>query len=172
MREKLQPTVTYLQKLGEEYIDQIFKYARWVFQQDQNIALEVRLKGPLVPEIAQTLPWPLGRSSNLRMSSSLDPRLRTFSKPSTREFAPGSLSTLSKRKGKTLSLSITDLQSYTSRWRLLVGARSLKVSQPRGDPASTDSRCSLATRGVRQVVDFYRYNGDLSNRSTVWASAI
>ena len=43
MREKLQPTVTYLQKLGEEYMDQVFKYARWVFQQDQNIAFEVRL---------------------------------------------------------------------------------------------------------------------------------
>lgn len=42
MREKLQPTVTYLQKLGEEYMDQVFKYARWVFQQDQNIAFEVR----------------------------------------------------------------------------------------------------------------------------------
>ena len=42
MREKLQPTVAYLQKLGEEYIDQVFKYARWVFQQDQNIAFEVR----------------------------------------------------------------------------------------------------------------------------------
>ena len=41
MREKLQPTVTYLQKLGEEYIDQVFKSARWVFQQDQNIAFEV-----------------------------------------------------------------------------------------------------------------------------------
>ena len=42
VREKLQPTVTYLQKLGEEYIDQVFKYSRWVFQQDQDIALEVR----------------------------------------------------------------------------------------------------------------------------------
>jgi hypothetical protein len=42
IREKLQPTVTYLQKLGEEYMDQVFKSARWVFQQDQNIAFEVR----------------------------------------------------------------------------------------------------------------------------------
>ena len=43
MREKLQPTVAYLQKLGEEYMDQVFKYARWVFQQDQNIGFEVPL---------------------------------------------------------------------------------------------------------------------------------
>ena len=42
MNEKLQPSVVYLQKLGEEYIDQVFKYSRWVFQQDQNIAFEVR----------------------------------------------------------------------------------------------------------------------------------
>ena len=126
-REKLQPTVTYLQKLGEEYIDQIFKYARWVFQQDQNIALEVRSMCRLVPEMARASPLPLGRYSNLRMSNSLDSRLRTFSKPSTQEFAPGSLSILSKRKGNILLLSITDLQSCTSRWRLLVGACFLKV---------------------------------------------
>lgn len=50
MREKLQPTVTYLQKLGEEYIDQVFKSARWVFQQDQNIAFEVRLMASAIPE--------------------------------------------------------------------------------------------------------------------------
>ena len=43
VREKLQPTVTYLQKLGVEYMDQIFTSARWVFQQDQNIAFEVGL---------------------------------------------------------------------------------------------------------------------------------
>jgi len=51
MREKLRPTVTYLQKLGEEYMDQIFKYARWVFQQDRNIAFEVRSARWPVPEI-------------------------------------------------------------------------------------------------------------------------
>ena len=130
VREKLQPTVAYLQKLGEEYIDQIFKYARWVFQQDQNIALEVRLMRRLVPEITQTSHSLLGRSSNPRMSNSLDPRLRTFSKPSIQEFVPGSSSTLSKRKGRFLLLSITDLQSCTSRWRLLVEACFLEVFRP------------------------------------------
>ena len=127
VREKLQPTVTYLQKLGEEYIDQIFKSARWVFQQDQNIALEVRSMRRFVPGAIQTSPFPLGRSSNPRMSNSLDLRSQTFSKPSTQEFVPDSSSTLSKRKGKVLLHSITDLQSCTSRWRLLVGACFLKV---------------------------------------------
>ena len=42
LHEKLQPTVLYLQKLGEEYMDQVFKYSRWVFLQDQNIAFEAR----------------------------------------------------------------------------------------------------------------------------------
>ena len=42
MHAKLQPTVMYLQKLGEEYMDLVFKYSRWVFHQDQNIAFEVR----------------------------------------------------------------------------------------------------------------------------------
>ncbi|KAF9647158.1 hypothetical protein BDM02DRAFT_3170498 [Thelephora ganbajun] len=61
MREKLQPTVTYLQKLGEEYMDQVFKYARWVFQQDQNIAFEifqsedVELPRPKVADFLETI---------------------------------------------------------------------------------------------------------------------
>jgi len=42
MREKLQETVAYLQRFGEGYMAQVFKYARWVFRQDQNIAFEAR----------------------------------------------------------------------------------------------------------------------------------
>jgi hypothetical protein len=129
MREKLQPTVAYLQKLGDEYIDQTFKYARWVFQEDQNIAFEVRSKHQSLPEITHASPLSLRRSFNLRTLSSLDPRSPTFSKPSTRGFAPGSSSILSKRKEKIPSLSTTDLQSCTLRWRLLAGARFLKVFQ-------------------------------------------
>ena len=129
MREKLQPTVAYLQKLGEEYIDQTFKYARWVFQEDQNIAFEVRSRCRSFSEITHTSPLSLRRSSNLRTLSSLDPGLPTFSKPSTQGFAPGSSSILSRRKEKIPLLSTTDLQSCTLRWRLLAGARFLKVFQ-------------------------------------------
>ena len=41
IRDKLSPTVSYLQKLGPEYLDQIFESARWVFSQDREIAFEV-----------------------------------------------------------------------------------------------------------------------------------
>ena len=130
MREKLQPTVAYLQKLGEEYIDQTFKYARWVFQQDQNIAFEVGSTHRFAPEITQALPLTICRSSNLRMLNSLDQKLQTFSRLSTQGFAPGSSSILSKRKERILLFSIIDLQSCTLRWPLPVGVHSLKVSRP------------------------------------------
>lgn len=132
MREKLQPTVTYLQKLGEEYMDQVFKSARWVFQQDQNIAFEVSSASSPVLSIVCTLNFSLYRSSNLRMSNFLDPKLRTFSKPLTLRSAPGLLSILSKRREKTLLFSIIDLWSCTLRWRLLVEVHFLKVLRSLG----------------------------------------
>ncbi|KIM67190.1 hypothetical protein SCLCIDRAFT_1210690 [Scleroderma citrinum Foug A] len=41
IRDKLSPTVSYLQKLGPEYLDQIFESARWVFSQDHEIAFKI-----------------------------------------------------------------------------------------------------------------------------------
>lgn len=41
MRDKLGPSVTYLQRLGPEHMDQIFESAHWIFEQDADIALEV-----------------------------------------------------------------------------------------------------------------------------------
>lgn len=41
MRDKLGPSISYLQKLGPEYLDQIFESARWVFEQDREMAFEV-----------------------------------------------------------------------------------------------------------------------------------
>lgn len=41
MKEKLGPSISYLQKLGPEYLDQIFESARWVFEQDHKLAFEV-----------------------------------------------------------------------------------------------------------------------------------
>ncbi|KAF8127072.1 hypothetical protein EV363DRAFT_1518382 [Boletus edulis] len=41
MRDKLGPSISYLQKLGPEYLDQIFESARWVFEQDREIAFEI-----------------------------------------------------------------------------------------------------------------------------------
>ncbi|KIK98408.1 hypothetical protein PAXRUDRAFT_823887 [Paxillus rubicundulus Ve08.2h10] len=41
MRDKLDPSISYLQKLGPEYLDQIFASARWVFEQDGEMAFKI-----------------------------------------------------------------------------------------------------------------------------------
>ncbi|KZT07657.1 uncharacterized protein LAESUDRAFT_742773 [Laetiporus sulphureus 93-53] len=41
MREKLTPSVNYLQRLGPEYLEEIFSSARWIFEQDADIAFEI-----------------------------------------------------------------------------------------------------------------------------------
>ncbi|KAF9007557.1 hypothetical protein BDQ17DRAFT_1350883 [Cyathus striatus] len=38
---KLSPSISYLQKLGPEHIDQIFNSARWIFDQDVDMAFEI-----------------------------------------------------------------------------------------------------------------------------------
>ena len=40
MDDKLSPSIHYLQKLGPEYIDQVFKYARWVLDTDQDMGFQ------------------------------------------------------------------------------------------------------------------------------------
>jgi hypothetical protein len=41
MEDKLTPSIQYLQKLGPEYIDQVFSYGRWIFDMDSEIAFQV-----------------------------------------------------------------------------------------------------------------------------------
>ncbi|TCD70216.1 Vacuolar morphoproteinsis protein 6 [Steccherinum ochraceum] len=41
MRDKLMPSVTYLQRLGPQYMDQIFESSHWIFEQDPEIGLEI-----------------------------------------------------------------------------------------------------------------------------------
>jgi hypothetical protein len=41
MEDKLDPSIQYLRKLGPEYIDQVFNYARWIFDADSDMAFEV-----------------------------------------------------------------------------------------------------------------------------------
>lgn len=41
MEDKLGPSIQYLQKLGPEYIDQVFTYARWIFDLDSEMAFQV-----------------------------------------------------------------------------------------------------------------------------------
>ncbi|KAI0749549.1 vacuolar sorting protein 39 domain 2-domain-containing protein [Daedaleopsis nitida] len=40
-RDKLMPTVNYLQRLGPEHMDQIFEHSKWVFEHDRDIAFEI-----------------------------------------------------------------------------------------------------------------------------------
>lgn len=37
------PSVNYLQRLGPEHLDQIFRAARWVIDEDADIGFEVRV---------------------------------------------------------------------------------------------------------------------------------
>lgn len=41
MRDKLEPSIMYLQRLGPEHLDQIFQSSRWLFDQDPDMAFEV-----------------------------------------------------------------------------------------------------------------------------------
>jgi hypothetical protein len=38
---KVRPTVTYLQRLGPEYLAQVYEYSKWVLAQDREIGFEV-----------------------------------------------------------------------------------------------------------------------------------
>jgi Vam6/Vps39-like protein vacuolar protein sorting-associated protein 39 len=41
MKDKLGPSVTYLQRLGSEYMDTIFQYSKWILDENAEMALEV-----------------------------------------------------------------------------------------------------------------------------------
>ncbi|KAJ3573523.1 hypothetical protein NP233_g2376 [Leucocoprinus birnbaumii] len=41
--DKLRPSITYLQKLGPEYLDHIFQFSRWIFETDADMAFEIFL---------------------------------------------------------------------------------------------------------------------------------
>ena len=44
MEDKLEPSITYLQKLGPEHIKQIFESSKWVFSMDKNLAFKVCIR--------------------------------------------------------------------------------------------------------------------------------
>ncbi|PPQ95740.1 hypothetical protein CVT26_015866, partial [Gymnopilus dilepis] len=41
MEDKLEPSIHYLQKLGPEYIDLVFRYSRWIFDLDPEMAFQI-----------------------------------------------------------------------------------------------------------------------------------
>ena len=56
MEDKLEPSITYLQKLGPEHIKQIFESSRWVFSMDKNLAFKVCIR--LLSTLKIFLTWP------------------------------------------------------------------------------------------------------------------
>jgi len=49
MRDKLDPSISYLRKLGPEYINQVFESSRWIFEADRHMAFEVILVHIYIP---------------------------------------------------------------------------------------------------------------------------
>ncbi|KXN86467.1 Vam6/Vps39-like protein [Leucoagaricus sp. SymC.cos] len=43
VEDRLRPSITYLQKLGPEYLDHIFQFSRWIFETDADMAFEIFL---------------------------------------------------------------------------------------------------------------------------------
>jgi hypothetical protein len=43
MEDKLSASISYLQKLGPEYINQVFESSRWIFEQDHDMVFQVIL---------------------------------------------------------------------------------------------------------------------------------
>lgn len=41
MKDRLVPSITYLQRLGTEHLDTVFQHSRWIFDEDAEMALEV-----------------------------------------------------------------------------------------------------------------------------------
>lgn len=41
MKDKLGPSISYLQRLNPEYLDIIFQYSKWILNENAEMALEV-----------------------------------------------------------------------------------------------------------------------------------
>jgi hypothetical protein len=41
MKDKLGPSITYLQRLSPEYLETIFQYSKWILNENSEMALEV-----------------------------------------------------------------------------------------------------------------------------------
>jgi hypothetical protein len=41
MKDKLGPSITYLQRLGSEYLDTVFQYSKWILDENSEMGLEV-----------------------------------------------------------------------------------------------------------------------------------
>jgi hypothetical protein len=41
VKDRLGPSITYLQRLDPEYLDTVFQYSRWILDENAEMALEV-----------------------------------------------------------------------------------------------------------------------------------
>jgi hypothetical protein len=41
MKDRLGPSITYLQRLSPEYLDTIFQYSKWILNENAEMGLEV-----------------------------------------------------------------------------------------------------------------------------------
>jgi len=41
VKDRLGPSISYLQRLGPEYLDTIFQYSKWILKENAEMALEV-----------------------------------------------------------------------------------------------------------------------------------
>jgi len=41
VKDRLVPSITYLQRLSPDYLDTVFQYSRWIFDENAEMALEV-----------------------------------------------------------------------------------------------------------------------------------
>jgi hypothetical protein len=42
IKDRLGPSIAYLQRLSPEYLDTIFQYSKWILNENAEMALEVR----------------------------------------------------------------------------------------------------------------------------------
>lgn len=92
IEDKLRPSITYLQKLGPEYLDHIFQFSRWIFDQNVDMGFEVRdLSLNSIQTVLRTVLY--RRSFSRKTSNYLTKPLRITSKVLTQRFAPSISST-------------------------------------------------------------------------------
>ena len=103
MEDKLEPSITYLQKLGPEHIKQIFESSKWVFSMDKNLAFKVCIR--LVSTLNVSSAWP--RYLHRKTWNFLDSPLQITWRRSTRNCLRNTLNiSLQTNKKRTLRSTI------------------------------------------------------------------
>ena len=160
METKLMPSVDYLARLGPEYLDLIFQYSRWIFEQDRDIAFQVR---PAVCHAHGQLVDTSIRSSRRKRSSFRGKPSPTSCRASDLRSARDSSSTSSTRGEKSRHYSTTDWQSYICSWRWAHGSAAMMVSVAMfRETTWADFVLSCAVGSLRKAAGIPRQHPSLS----------